>query len=398
MPVRVLPPELVDEAIDHLWDDPKALQACSLTCRAWVPSTRLHLFRTARVRKAEDCVSLSALLDSSPIIARCVRKLTIDAEYHGSDEENHNRKEDGAWVNSAVGLVEKLGRVNTLALSRMRWDALLPETKRAFQGLFKVVRTLLIFEVRFGASADVLAFLSGFPELHELYFHGVSWERESPAPSPDALLRAGDEERMNLSYLFLDPRSSPTLVAEWLLSHPSEKGLRNIQLCWRELENTKPLGDLLQASGSALEHLQIEFPEGLSEQAFQQNQLTLAHNTSLQSLYFGGLDVSADASRALFASHLFPWVAVMLSQIQSPVLREITFELELPTLADLKSLDWVRIDRELARTEFSDLLVRFYVNCTDRDQGSGVDEDIKKEIEECLPSFNERGILRVSCF
>jgi len=392
MPMPILPPELVDEAIDHLWDDPEALQSCSLTCRAWAPSTRLHLFRTVRVRSEEDCTSLSTLLESSPVIARCVRKLTVSAEYGGVDEANQRGVEDDVWVNSAVGLVQKLERVSTLALSRMRWDALLPETKRAFQGMFRAVKTLFIFEVRFAASADVLNFLSGFPQLHELYFHGVSWERDS---SPSSPVRTGGEERMNLSYLFLDPRSSPTLVAEWLLNHPSEKRLRNIQLCWRELENTKPLGDLLQASGSALEHLQIEFPEGLSEQAFLQNQLTLAHNTSLQSLCFGGLDVSADVAGRLFSTHLFPWVAVMLSQIQSPVLREITFQLELPNVAHLKSLDWARIDGELARGEFSDLMVRFYVNCAD---GNRESDEVKKEIEASLPGFSQRGVLSISCF
>lgn len=261
----VLPPEIFDETIDHLWDDPKSLEACSLTCRAWVPTSRLHLFRTVRVRSAEDCTSLSSLLESSPVIARCVRKLTICAEYPGYDGEAR-RTEDDSWINDASGLLKKLTRVNSLALSRLGWSSLLPGTKLAFAELFKAVKTLFLFEVRFDASGDVLDVLSAFPELNELYFHGVSWTHESPTPQLLAPRHEGDEERMHLTYLFLDPRSSPTLVTEWLLNHPSEQRLRTIQLCWREIENTKALGDLLQASGSALERLTIEFPSGLSEE------------------------------------------------------------------------------------------------------------------------------------
>lgn len=263
-----LPPELVDEAIDHLWDDTQTLRACSLTCRAWVPSSRLHLFRTVRVRSAEDCVRLAALLNSSPIIARCIRKLTVSADYCGVDPDQRGLEDDG-WINTAVELLTKLECVHTLALSRLRWHALTPETKHAFSRVFKTVKTLLLFEVRFHESADVLGFLSGFPELSELYFHGVSWIHESRNPFPsewqiDSV--APGTEQMQLSYLFLDPRSSPTLVTEWLLNHPVEQKLRTIQLCWREMEDAKALGDLLQVSGSTLERLQVEFPSGLSEE------------------------------------------------------------------------------------------------------------------------------------
>ncbi|KAI0076450.1 hypothetical protein K474DRAFT_1622892, partial [Panus rudis PR-1116 ss-1] len=73
--LTALPPELVDEAIDHLWNDIRSLQSCSLVCKAWLPSSRLHLFRTVRLRKADDCAKLSSIVESSPIIARCVRKL-----------------------------------------------------------------------------------------------------------------------------------------------------------------------------------------------------------------------------------------------------------------------------------------------------------------------------------
>lgn len=41
-----VPLELWDNIIDHLWDNCKSLATCSLVCRAWLPSTRIHLFHT----------------------------------------------------------------------------------------------------------------------------------------------------------------------------------------------------------------------------------------------------------------------------------------------------------------------------------------------------------------
>lgn len=259
----ILPPELIDETIDHLWDDHKALEACSLTCRSWVPSSRLHLFRTVCVRNADDCTKLSALLESASIIAHCVRKLTIRAEYKGVEADG-TPSEDDSWVDAAASLLSKLHRVHTLALSRVKWSSLSLTTRNSFATVFNTVKTLLLFEVRFDVSGDVLHFLSRFPVLSELYFHGVSWERESLPLEPSEDSPSG--EHMDLTYLFLDPRSSPTLVTEWLLNHPSEKKLRTIQLCWRELENTETLGALLRSSGSELECLRVEFPSGLSEE------------------------------------------------------------------------------------------------------------------------------------
>lgn len=420
----VFPPELFDETLDHLWDDPKALSACSLTCRAWVPTTRLHLFRTVRLDSESSCTEFSALLQSTPAIARCVRKLTISAQYSGVGTDARGREDDG-WVNSSAPIARTLGahsRVNTLAFSRLRWTSLDQGTRDAYKALFKGVKTLLLFEVRFHTSGDVLEFLDAFPDLEELYFHAVSWDFESAPPADPASASdwlsmqtrtsAGDK-KMHLSYLFLDPRSSPTLVTEWILSHPFEQKLRTIQLCWREMDTTKALGDLLQASGSSLERLQIEFPSGITEEgtrratfatldtdsaiAVLHNHVSLVHNTSLRSLSFGGLDVTLDSARTFLSTHLFPWVASMLADLHSPLLREVTFELETPDAEGLHGLDWARIDTELSKLEFTGLTVRFYVNCDAWSRGSKLEEQIRDEIANRLPGFKNRGTLRVSC-
>lgn len=44
----VVPPEMPDLIIDHLYDDPTALKTCCIVSKSWVPRTRKQLF--ARVK------------------------------------------------------------------------------------------------------------------------------------------------------------------------------------------------------------------------------------------------------------------------------------------------------------------------------------------------------------
>ncbi|KAM5532934.1 hypothetical protein V8D89_013400 [Ganoderma adspersum] len=410
-----LPPELCDQAIDHLWNDPDTLRACSLTCKDWLPSSRYHLFRNVRLRHSDDVTRFRALLDSNPTIAPCVRKLSLSAEYDRSSPDGAAR-EDDAWVNSAAELFPMLQHVTTLALARVRWHALSSRTRGAFAGLFQSVRQLFLFEVSFDASRDVVAFLSAFPALRELYFHAVSWATDSPAPFEsesevglDEPLQAADAAseapRMQLSYLFLDPTSSPTLVTEWLLRRPGSHALQNIQLCWRELASTKAVGDLLRASSSALESLHIEFPAPASfpsshpDSDVLRDDLSLAHNTGLRALHFGGLDVRASdtaaPARGFVERRLFPWVTAMLSQVRSRHLQELSFMLEIADVPDLLALDWARIDADLSREEFRGLMVVFRV-CVSCGR-AGVEKEVRREIGERLGEFQKRGTLCVSC-
>jgi hypothetical protein len=39
------PAELTDRIIDFLHSDKRALAACSLVCKSWIPASRCHLFR-----------------------------------------------------------------------------------------------------------------------------------------------------------------------------------------------------------------------------------------------------------------------------------------------------------------------------------------------------------------
>ncbi|KAF9016936.1 hypothetical protein BDZ89DRAFT_390152 [Hymenopellis radicata] len=86
MPGSELPQELVDIIINELQNDTAALQACSLVCLSWVPTSQRHLFRFISLapsyhKRGTHAAFLSkfhALLATSPHLSHNVRTLELD--------------------------------------------------------------------------------------------------------------------------------------------------------------------------------------------------------------------------------------------------------------------------------------------------------------------------------
>ncbi|KAK0434420.1 hypothetical protein EV421DRAFT_1335392 [Armillaria borealis] len=66
-----VPPELIDEIIDYLWDDKDALVACSFVCQLFCTRTRVHLFHSIELQHPPDDGS------SSQNILPYIKKITI---------------------------------------------------------------------------------------------------------------------------------------------------------------------------------------------------------------------------------------------------------------------------------------------------------------------------------
>ena len=84
MAIPLLPQEIVEEhIIDKLTNDPKALRACALVCRAWIPTAQSRLFSSINLRFLEngsrelDCVKLRRVFATSAHLAPYVSTLLI---------------------------------------------------------------------------------------------------------------------------------------------------------------------------------------------------------------------------------------------------------------------------------------------------------------------------------
>ena len=91
------PSELFDVVIDFLHNDLKTLRACSLVSRAWVASSRLHIFRNVTIHhctrkgtSSSDCHRLFDIVSNSAGISSFVKHLQTHGDLatgHGVDPE-----------------------------------------------------------------------------------------------------------------------------------------------------------------------------------------------------------------------------------------------------------------------------------------------------------------------
>ncbi|KAF8969671.1 hypothetical protein BDZ97DRAFT_1915215 [Flammula alnicola] len=93
-----IPQDIYDEVVSHLWGDDDALQACSLTCRAFLPSCQRFLFSnivlfppTRNFKKFPNGHHLQQLLKASPHLCRYVHYLEVIDCYIENEWLSHDR-------------------------------------------------------------------------------------------------------------------------------------------------------------------------------------------------------------------------------------------------------------------------------------------------------------------
>ena len=74
------PIEVFEKVIDEASDNTASLRLLSLTCRAFLPRSRYHLFSCIVIRSVEQMESSSEFLDACPWLPLLVRKVTLSAQ------------------------------------------------------------------------------------------------------------------------------------------------------------------------------------------------------------------------------------------------------------------------------------------------------------------------------
>ena len=73
----IFPTEIIENVIDHFFDDVKTLRSFSLTCRDLLHRSRYHIFGEIRLLGQGQLNSFFDLLDDTPNIRSLVRSVTI---------------------------------------------------------------------------------------------------------------------------------------------------------------------------------------------------------------------------------------------------------------------------------------------------------------------------------
>jgi hypothetical protein len=116
--LKQIPQEIIDQVIDHLYNDRETLRTCALVCRSWVPSSRYHLFGNVDISFLEwgqpsRYSSLIGHLDH-PLctFAPSIRVLCINVSTDDGDARLWFLSDD--WLDPLIPYLSKLLSVKTL--------------------------------------------------------------------------------------------------------------------------------------------------------------------------------------------------------------------------------------------------------------------------------------------
>ncbi|KAI8982896.1 hypothetical protein BD414DRAFT_523433 [Trametes punicea] len=364
-----LPQELVDQAIDHLWNDRASLSACSLVCNVWLPSARTHLFRDQRLTGAKDCARFEALLESSPEIARYIRKLTISEPMSVAYAQN--------WINRVPSLVASLQRLTTLELVGLHYISLQNSSPETLSALSRLT-TLVFADVYFDSFMDVHTLLSAACNAKDLCFYRVSWMGPSyfsygslPVKPHPPLLR-----------LVIDSWASSVMLQEWLLPSAEHLDVSTLMVRWRERDSIDVLNALLKACDTSLHNLYIELPTTMEE---LQELPSLYHNTNLRSLEIDGLVIPGCVG----------WTQPLLAHLCTPRLERLSISLLVLNSSSLSTFDWTILDSVLSQPLFLEATLHLNINLAVH--SSNDPTAVKEAVAGYLPDVYGRGKLSLSC-
>ncbi|ESK88748.1 hypothetical protein Moror_1265 [Moniliophthora roreri MCA 2997] len=343
-----LPQELVDQIIDHLHNDVQSLRSCSTVCRAWLPSSRLHLFSKIRLDIPERqfaeynvhadrgtphkaCQRLYGLLLKDPSIIPHIHDLVLVS---GSPlgplavQDGHYRH---LWIVEGtlpllLRMLTHLKRFEiTSPQGNVPWHAIPSPLLDAFKALGEGLKYIRVKAWDFPRLEAFEKLLRHLPKLKGLALWsnrlgqgGADTGDEARLETKldildaeDSLIDEGHHDVPRLEFLILDYVEC-AYFGDWLLSRPrlvDLSGLRELRIAH---SYDKSVQRLLRAVGNSLERFHFKpGPVGLQR-------LDLSYNISLRCIW---LTLEEDVG-------VLSWIAGLLSTLPNPsTLERIALEL-----------------------------------------------------------------------
>lgn len=428
--------------IDCLCDDRPALKACALTCHAWLPRTRHHIYRRITVKYDPDDdfepTSPEPEYDLPPDeVGVYVEELRIFAlpppweydSYNVPLDSNAEGLRNGCrklW--SSLTYYTNLTRLNLIAFD-WRYS---PQEEAKFRTLVQNVTHLDLAQSNFRSLEHFLSLLATFPKMTSLSLTRVDWpEIEKPIDAP---LRLGSPDDTQPRLVFPTTHTRPSLrkmrsfsfvgdgctpyvvsaIAEWLQNN-NDQLREDMEFAWSCICCTGliHLPRVLSALGGALTHVELhiagrtqfmEATQGMRHPIYNleavltpnsvlaQGVSFLRENSSLRSiLFFVSCSPPRDGE-----IYMDDPLGPLLSEVSSTEVRTIEFaccyQPNLPWTTNSATFTPKRIDEIISRstyTNVSRLIFSFSYKFEDHQ------EQIIPLVERCLPQAVARGILRL---
>ena len=372
--MRAVPNEIQDRILDFLHDSKPTLKACALVCRAWVFTSRYHLFSSIGL----DGKNVDALeeLCKNPncTIQSCVHLIACT-------------------YSSSTKIGNLLHHLAPSSLHLDYWSSFIQHTLATLAPFPSIER----LHVASGYSIDtVLDLFVAFPNLRELCMIDCSKPLQ-PHRDRGYVLRPHQLRSLRFSGCDLDP-----LLRHFVGGRIVPTNLLSIE----DLENDhiSVVGEYFLMSGNMLQELRIGFlgdedevlgtshfilcsvlTSFLSPSARFCDGARLECLTGLQCLT---IDTRCYGFR--FSTYHVKFLASILEKIPS-TLRRLHFEIPTPPPSP-RIGEWHRIGEVLQRRRFLQLTELVFIPRATRS------EHIEEWIREDFSVFEERGILSVRCF
>ncbi|KAF8515428.1 hypothetical protein JB92DRAFT_3095910 [Gautieria morchelliformis] len=305
----VLPGELIDQVVDHLHDDSPSLRACCITCRAWAPSARFHLFQDIIVLSAKRANALAVILETSPHISPLVRSLTIDGVYAPE------HLDPGPLDPAIPAIAAKLTRLKTLRVIRVDFILQHPKVLSALIHNFSTLQELSILGVNFNTFRDLAALIVAHPFLECLGLGFIYWTSATMESHCENVFQEYPDLHSQLQCINLD--YVDLTVIDWMLSYYHVLPVHTVYNPFSR--DNSQLARFLQLIGSSLEHLTFSVVQDISEPLEKTKMDLLSSNTGLRTLTFHAHEPRPPHPLT------YAWVPVFLSQVTAQYIEEISF-------------------------------------------------------------------------
>ncbi|KAF8970631.1 hypothetical protein BDZ97DRAFT_54398 [Flammula alnicola] len=317
-----VPQELIDLFIDHLHDDRKALKSCGLVCKAWLPASRHHLFRSVSLAFVGNSyvgqfIPFTKLLGhSSCTFATSIQELEI---YASDDDGSGQGYWMHGWLDPLLPHLPKLVSVTSLSCTEVgnhhtadSWGSMI----RVHQFTDQITHLELIYPL-FSSFTEHMASICAFSSLVTLSYHndsrGDSHLEDDPTflQPPPKSLQVLDLSNPGYSTLQLN---SSQLMFRWLLR--SKAVLHTLKLGQIDHITTDKFAILslyMQFLDSSLLFLEVGFRQSEAISLFLDN-VDLSSNNGVQSFDLG------------YSSDCFPMLPHLLSGVSGDALTDIRFD------------------------------------------------------------------------
>src|SRR3984957_20675815 len=249
-----LPPELCDTIIHILADDYKALRACSLTCKAFLPASRCNLFHHIQLNDfqvAKRFLDNICSTNSPTNPSTYVRRLTIE----GNSYESLLKPQpwtDITFANLALITVH-LVEVTPLELLFLELHMLVHGG--AWEAIFSSLRKVDYLRMEYieaSTPEDINKYIATFPWLTKVSAV-VFWLSRTKSQTPLSVPLPRRLQTITIS------GSDANILFHRLLSHESHPDVHTLNFVTVDRDVIREAAMLLKTIGSSLMHLDLGF-------------------------------------------------------------------------------------------------------------------------------------------